>query len=198
MAATSRSWAWAKMHRIRLYLRTMDSLEVRPLEGSEVAPHAPPFFWSPDSRFIAFDAGGVLKKLNIAGGPAQTFVRIDGSGDRRIVESPGRHHSWQRGRRPAACLSECGGAVSRRRRPSIPREKKIGRIFDVPAGRTSLHLSPGIAWHAEFERHLHRDAGCGARGARRAAADAVCDRGDLRPIPGGGSRAVALRSRKAA
>ena len=51
----------------------MDSLEVRPLEGSEMAVHAPPFFWSPDSRFIAFDAGGALKKLNIAGGPAQTL-----------------------------------------------------------------------------------------------------------------------------
>ena len=62
--------------RIRIFVRTMDSLEVRALEGSEVAVHAPPFIWSPDSRFIAFDAGGVLKKLNIAGGPAQTLCEI--------------------------------------------------------------------------------------------------------------------------
>ena len=41
-----------------------------------MAVHAPPFIWSPDSRFIAFDAGGVLKKLNIAGGPAQTLCEI--------------------------------------------------------------------------------------------------------------------------
>ena len=39
-----------------------DSLVVRPLQGSESAANAPPFFWSPDSRFIAFDAGGKLKK----------------------------------------------------------------------------------------------------------------------------------------
>ena len=62
--------------RVRVYVRTMDSLEVRALEGSEVAVHAPPFIWSPDSRFIAFDSGGVLKKLNIAGGPAQTLCDL--------------------------------------------------------------------------------------------------------------------------
>ena len=54
----------------------MDSLEVRPLDGSEMAAHAPPFFWSPDSKFIAFDAGGALKKLNIAGGAAQTLCEL--------------------------------------------------------------------------------------------------------------------------
>ena len=62
--------------RVRLYVRTMDSLEVRPLGGSEMAAHAPPFFWSPDSKFIAFDAGGALKKLNIAGGAAQTLCEL--------------------------------------------------------------------------------------------------------------------------
>ena len=74
--------------RVRIFLRSMNSLEVRALEGSEMAVHAPPFVWSPDSRFIAFDAGGVLKKLNIAGGPAQTLCElalpaIGGSWNRR-------------------------------------------------------------------------------------------------------------------
>ena len=62
--------------RIRVFVRTMDSLEVRSLEGSEVAVQGPPIFWSPDSRFIAFDAGGILKKVNIAGGPAQTLCEL--------------------------------------------------------------------------------------------------------------------------
>ena len=49
---------------------------VRPLQGSESAANAPPFFWSPDSRFIAFDAGGKLKKLNVSGGPAEVLVDL--------------------------------------------------------------------------------------------------------------------------
>ena len=34
----------------RLWMRPLDSLEARPLLGSE-SPQVPPFFWSPDSRF---------------------------------------------------------------------------------------------------------------------------------------------------
>ena len=60
----------------RLFIRAMDSLEVKPLLGSEVAAYGPPFFWSPDSRAIAFDAGGVLKKMNVAGGPADTLCTL--------------------------------------------------------------------------------------------------------------------------
>jgi Tol biopolymer transport system component len=61
----------------RLWVRSLDSLEVRPLPGSE-SPQFPPFFWSPDSRYIGFDAGGKLKKIDISGGPAQTLCDITG------------------------------------------------------------------------------------------------------------------------
>ena len=60
---------------VRIWIRAMDSLEVRPLLGSETT-HVPPFFWSPDSRFIAFDAGGTLKKLDVSGGPPQTLCDL--------------------------------------------------------------------------------------------------------------------------
>jgi len=59
----------------RLWVRSLDSLQARPLPGSE-STISPPFFWSPDSRFIAFDAGGKLKKIAIAGGPAQTICDV--------------------------------------------------------------------------------------------------------------------------
>ena len=63
----------------RLWTRALDSLETRPLLGTEVALEVtPPFFWSPDSRSIAFDAGGKLKKIDIAGGPAQTICELPG------------------------------------------------------------------------------------------------------------------------
>jgi eukaryotic-like serine/threonine-protein kinase len=59
----------------RLWVRPMDSLQARPLPGSE-STISPPFFWSPDSQFLAFDAGGKLKKIGVAGGPAQTICDV--------------------------------------------------------------------------------------------------------------------------
>ena len=49
----------------RLYVRPLDSLESRPLSGTEDARS--PFF-SPDGRWIAFFSGGVLKKVEVTGG----------------------------------------------------------------------------------------------------------------------------------
>jgi hypothetical protein len=49
----------------QLWLGRHDSSEAQPIAGSEDA--ASPF-WSPDSRYIGFFAGGKLKKVDIAGG----------------------------------------------------------------------------------------------------------------------------------
>ncbi len=58
----------------RVWIRFMDSLEVRPLPGTETTPIAPPFFWSPDSRFVAYSATGAkLKKVDLVGSPPQTL-----------------------------------------------------------------------------------------------------------------------------
>ena len=54
----------------RLYLRAMDSLEARPIPAAEGAIN--PFF-SPDSQWVAFFAGGKLKKVAVSGGAAQTL-----------------------------------------------------------------------------------------------------------------------------
>jgi serine/threonine protein kinase/Tol biopolymer transport system component len=63
---------------VRLWLRDMNSLEVRVLPGSETFGPGPPPIWSPDSRFIAFDAGFKLKKLDVSGGPPQTLGDLPG------------------------------------------------------------------------------------------------------------------------
>jgi len=64
----------------RQYIRALDSVEVRPLPGTESTGTnlPPPVFWSYDSRSVAYAIAGplspgVLKKLDINGGPPQTL-----------------------------------------------------------------------------------------------------------------------------
>jgi len=65
----------------RLWVRFFDSLEARPLSGADLGnTPTPPFFWSPDSRFIAFDAGAKLEKIDISGGPAQLLCSVPAGG----------------------------------------------------------------------------------------------------------------------
>ena len=54
----------------QLYLRAMDSLEAKPVPGTEGA--ISPFF-SPDSQWLGFFAGGRLKKVSVSGGAALTL-----------------------------------------------------------------------------------------------------------------------------
>ncbi|SPF45128.1 Serine/threonine protein kinase [Candidatus Sulfopaludibacter sp. SbA4] len=54
----------------RVWIRSLDSLEPRPLAGTDGTIT---FFWSPDSRFVAFHSAGKLKKIEISGGPPQTL-----------------------------------------------------------------------------------------------------------------------------
>jgi Tol biopolymer transport system component len=61
---------------MRVWVRDFESLEDRPLPGTEIGQAAPPPFWSPDSRFIAYDAGGALKKVDVSGGLAQTICEL--------------------------------------------------------------------------------------------------------------------------
>jgi serine/threonine protein kinase len=55
-----------------LWVRSLDSLEARPLPGTEGARGIP--LWSPDSRHLAFvTADGKLKKIDASGGSAQVL-----------------------------------------------------------------------------------------------------------------------------
>jgi serine/threonine protein kinase len=55
--------------KVSLWIRSLDSLAARELVGGGVQP-----FWSPDSRFIAFDANGKLKKIDVGGALPQTLA----------------------------------------------------------------------------------------------------------------------------
>jgi Tol biopolymer transport system component len=54
----------------RLWIRSLDDVEPRLLSGTEGAETV---FWSPDSRFIGFGAGGKLKKIPVSGGAVQVL-----------------------------------------------------------------------------------------------------------------------------
>src|SRR5206468_7178167 len=54
-------------------LRSLDSLTPQPLAGTEGALNP---FWSPDGRFIAFFAGGKLKKISLSGGTPAVVCNV--------------------------------------------------------------------------------------------------------------------------
>jgi Tol biopolymer transport system component len=62
----------------RLWVRTLNELGARPIDGTEDAELP---FWSPDSRSVAFFAQGKIKTVDLSGG--QPVVRLDASRDTR-------------------------------------------------------------------------------------------------------------------
>jgi serine/threonine protein kinase len=119
-----------------LWVRNLDSLAARQLPGTEGA-HRP--FWSPDSRFLAFFAGGKLKKIEIAGGPpsplcdAEDRDPIGGSWSKNdvIVFGPsGGGILWR--------VAAAGGSATVIRKP----EGKVGSLrwpWFLPDGRHFLY-----------------------------------------------------------
>jgi Tol biopolymer transport system component/predicted Ser/Thr protein kinase len=51
-----------------IWVRPLDSVQAKPLRQAHTTQ---PFFWSADSRFIAYNGGGKLTKIDVSGGPPQ-------------------------------------------------------------------------------------------------------------------------------
>jgi len=66
-----------------LYVRPLNSLEARPLNGTDDGQLP---FWSPDSKYLGFFSNNKLKKVDAAGGPAITLCNV----------AFGRGGSWSR------------------------------------------------------------------------------------------------------
>ena len=81
--------ARAQDGRRRLWIRSLDSVDARPLAGTEDV--VDPVFWSPDSRFIGFAAGASLKKVDVTGKPPITLC--DGCASSGVLSRGG---AWSR------------------------------------------------------------------------------------------------------
>ena len=62
----------------RLWIRSLDTLEARPLPATDLRPTVP-IFWSFDSKFVVFQSPGKLKKIDVSGGPPQTLCDVTGT-----------------------------------------------------------------------------------------------------------------------
>jgi eukaryotic-like serine/threonine-protein kinase len=70
----------------QIWVRPLDSLEARPLAGTETGGTIESVFWSPDSRYIAFPSvrsgaggSGELLKVDVSGGPTQKICDFTGN-----------------------------------------------------------------------------------------------------------------------
>ena len=122
----------------QIWIRTIDGLEARPLNGTEGVNRP---FWSPDSQYLAFIAGGKLKKIPAVGGPVQT-----------ISDAPtGADGTWSRdgvilfdgdANDPILRVDAAGGVA----KPEVLNDPKKNAAFVgwpqfLPDGRHYLYLS---------------------------------------------------------
>ena len=120
----------------RLWLRPLGSLNAQLVAGTEgINGYS---FWSPDSRFIGFFAGGKLKKVAVAGGPPQ--ILCDGSGpsatwnqdDLIIFDQQGSLHR----------VSAAGGVSTAIRTPDKSKHETGYRLPSfLPDGRHFVYIS---------------------------------------------------------
>jgi len=122
-----------------IWLRGLDSLVAKPLAGTEGGYYP---FWSPDSRFLGFFAGGKLKKIDIRGGLPQT-----------LCDAPeGRGGTWNRdgaivfgpGFGPIYRISAAGGTPAQLTSLDASRQEiQHGWPYFLPDGRHFLYLGFG-------------------------------------------------------
>jgi Tol biopolymer transport system component len=164
-----------------LWVRPLDSLEARPLPGTEYASQP---FWSPDSRTIGFFTPARLKTIGVTGGPTRDIAEV-------VL---GRGGSWSRegvivfGPRPVGTLyqvSANGGPA----RPVTSLDTSRAETFHalpqfLPDGQHFLYLAASARPGASALRVGSLD-GKTSRVLLGADAGAAC-------VPASGHRAASL------
>ena len=112
----------------RIWLRALRSLEMWPLSGTESVSSL--LFWSPDSRFIAFDAGGRLQKIDVLGGPSETVC---------VLKRTGAGGSWSKD--GVIVFGQFGGPVMRV--PAAGGDARPLTVLDASRGDVA-HTAPSF------------------------------------------------------
>jgi serine/threonine protein kinase len=107
-----------------VWIRALDSLEPHPLPGTESV--FVPVFWSPDSRFIAFQARNKLKKIDISGGPPQDVCDFP----RAILGG-----AWNRG--GTIIFGTVGNGIMQ-----VPAAGGVPALLTTTEGRKEVHVFP--------------------------------------------------------
>ena len=124
----------------RVWLRSMAGVSPQPLSGTDGASRP---FWSPDSRHLAFFAGGKLKKVAVTGGPpvliCDAGTGADGSwGNKDVIVFDGA------GADPLRRVAAGGGAVTvAALADSAAGERNVGWPEFLPDGRHFVYLATG-------------------------------------------------------
>jgi Tol biopolymer transport system component len=131
-----------------LWVRALDSPVSRALAGTEDAMYP---FWSPDSRYLGFFAGGKLKRIEASGGPS---IALCDAGD-------GRGGTWSRDgiilfephfREPIFRVAATGGKAEAATKFDESRKETTHRfpVF-LPDGKHFLYLAGSHAVGTESE-----------------------------------------------
>jgi eukaryotic-like serine/threonine-protein kinase len=122
-----------------VWVRSLGSLEARPVEGT-VGAASPA--WSPDGRFLAFFAGGKLKKAPASGGPAETLCDAEfGNAATWGPDGTVLFTEWAGGREGLYRVSVDGGTPRRiELRTEAGPEVGIAWPVFLPDGRRFLYL----------------------------------------------------------
>src|SRR6516165_3244616 len=107
-------------------IRPLDSLEARSLPGTENVQT--PVFWSPDSRFIAFQSGNKLKKIDVSGGPPQPIC------DTSAIVLGG---AWNRD--DTIIFGTVGNGIMQ-----VPAAGGVPTLVTATSGRNEIHVFPSF------------------------------------------------------
>jgi Tol biopolymer transport system component len=141
--------------RSRMWLRDLDTLVARPVEGTDGAAS---LFWSPDSRFVAFGDGNKLKKIDVSGGPPLTLCEVSYAVGSGAWNKDGIILFGSRGTGPGLSKVSAAGGVAAR---VTVADGKRGELFHsfpsfLPDGRHFLYsgVSSGGETRGVFEGSL--------------------------------------------
>jgi serine/threonine protein kinase/Tol biopolymer transport system component len=136
----------------RIFVRSLESTEARPLVGTEDAQNP---FWSPDGRRLGFFAGGFLKTIELAGGSPEIVTRVEGLSAGGSWNSQGTIVFGIQDTRPLRRVSASGGEAEllgalveagKQAFYQWPRflpdgEHVLFNLFDLEGGKTGIYVA---------------------------------------------------------